>query len=90
MLQTEGQYNVTLQYRGDFPPSDPADDNALHIFIPATEAKALPPHYILYQTEQTTHHMLNHSNAVWPMGRNDTRKQTIGPAFEVGPFPWKV
>ena len=87
MLQTEGKYNVTLQYRGDFPPSDPADDSALHIFVPATEAEALPPHYILYQTEQATHHMLNHSNAVWPMGRNDTRKQAIRPAFEVGPCP---
>ena len=87
MLQTEGQYNVTLQHRGDFPPSDPADDNALHIFIPATEAKALPPHYILYQTEQSNHRMLNHSNALWPMGRNNTHKQAIRPVFEVGSFP---
>ncbi len=84
MLQTEGQYNVTLQYRGDFPPSDPADDGALHIFVPAHEAKALPPHYILYQTEQATHGMLNHSAAVWPMGRDETRKQTVRAAFEVG------
>ena len=83
VLQWDGQYRVRLEYRGDFPPADTTDDKALHIFLPAHEVRAFPPHYILYQTEQTTHPCLNHTNPFWPPSRNGSRKQTMGEAFEV-------
>ena len=53
-----------------FPHTDPADDGALYILMTPHLCVDLPPHYIIWQTEQWGHYMLQTGNRRWANQRN--------------------
>ena len=80
------KYDTTLQLFQKFPATDPANDDALYIIMAAHTLEELPPHYILYQTEQWGHFALQPYNAVWANQRGNASRQTTLEAFEVALF----
>ena len=77
-------HHVVLSNFQQLPDPLPADDDALYIIMPAFSASMLPPHYILYQTEQWGHPTLDPNSATWANQRGNKTRQTTLDAFEVG------
>jgi hypothetical protein len=77
-------YNVRImlsEYM--FPHTDPADDDALYILMTPHLCVELPPHYIIWQTEQWGHSMLKEGNKRWANQRNARELQDFIEVFEV-------
>ena len=76
-------HNVVLSNFPQLPDPHPAHDNALYIIMPAFSASTLPPHYILYQTEQWGHPTLQPHSATWANKQGNSTRQITLDAFEV-------
>lgn len=66
-----------------FPHTDPADDRALYILMTPHLCVDLPPHYIIWQTEQWGHYMLQVGNRRWANQRNKPDLLDYVEVFEV-------
>lgn len=69
-----------------FPHTDPKDDRALYILMTPHLCVDLPPHYIIWQTEQWGHRMLQVGNRQWANQRNEKEMLDFVEVFEVSPF----
>lgn len=75
------KYDVTLEVFKEFPATIHANSGALYILIAAHNIGELPPHYIIYQTEQWGHERLQPYKAVWGNQSGNSSSQTTLEAF---------
>ncbi|CAL8471410.1 g10952 [Coccomyxa elongata] len=71
-----------------FPHTDPADDGALYILMTPHLCVDLPPHYIIWQTEQWGHYMLQVGNRRWANQRNEPDLLDFVEVFEGAVEVW--
>ena len=77
-------YEVEMQLYDKYPPTDPANDSALYIFTPFNDlVKDRPPHYIMYQTEQTGSSWLTPGEKKWANRRGNDTLTDFAEAFRV-------